>query len=339
MNNRMPRIFIGTGRSMRGFSLVELMIAMVLGLIVIAGAGSVFLASSRTYQTNTALSEVQTNSRIAFELLARDIRNAGQNDCNNNGRVANVLNDQGTDWFANWANALHGYTGTQADPAVATGTGVGQRVAGTDSVETLGMGSTGLSVNQHNPTAAQFKLNNTTTNLQGGDLIMVCDQDHAAMLQVTTYSSSSVTVTHNPGTGTPGNCSKGLGWPTSCTTNGNPYAFLPNSIIAKLQASDWYIGNNSVGGKSLYKISMINSGGVPATQAQEMVRNVDKMQLKYHQAGNNDFVTADLVTNWAVVDAVRVTLQLESSDKRAGTNYTPITRSFTATTTIRNRVN
>ena len=104
-------------------------------------------------------------------------------------------------------------------------------------------------------------------------------------------------------------------------------------------ASDWYIGNNPVGGKSLYKISMINSGGVPTTQAQEMVRNVDDMQILYHQSGTNTYLDAAAVTNWAIVDAVQVKLKLESTDKRAGMNYTPITRSFIATTTIRNRVN
>lgn len=338
MNMRKPSNRNRAGRRSRGFSLIELMIAMVLGLIVIAGAGSVFMASSRTYQTNTALSEVQSNARISFELLARDLRMAGQNDCNNNGRVANVLNNQATAWYANWGNALHGYASTQADPAVATGSGVGERVAGTDSVQILGSGTTGLSVQKHNPTSATFFLNQTTTSLKPGDIIVVCDQDHTALTQITNYNSSNKTIVHNNGTGSPGNCSKGLGWPTTCTTNGNTYTFPPNSIIATLVASDWYIGNNPVGGRSLYKISMINSAGVPTTQAQEMVRNVQNMTIKYHQTSSNDYLDAAAVTNWAVVDSVQVTLQIESTDKRAGMNYTPITRNFTTTATIRNRV-
>ncbi len=338
MNMRKTRESLSTRHGQRGFSLIELMIAMVLGLIVIAGAGSVFLASSRTYRTNTALSEVQTNSRIAFELLARDIRNAGQSACNNNGRVANVLNDRNTDWYANWANAVHGYDGGQADPAVATGGGVGQRVAGTSSMQILGAGSTDLSVASHNPTSAQFKLNDKSSDLQSGDFIIVCDPDHMVMVQITNYNNANVTLVHNTGTGTPGNCSKGLGYPTSCSTNGNSYAFPTNSVIAKLEASDWYIGNNPVGGKSLYKIRLINAAGVPTTQTQEMVRGVDDMQISYHQPPNTNFVSAAAVTNWASVDAVRIDLKLESSDKRVGNTAQPIQRSFTATTTVRNRV-
>ena len=60
-------------RKQRGFSLVELMIALVLGLMVIGGVTSVFLSNKQSFRTNTALSQVQENSRIAFELMARDI--------------------------------------------------------------------------------------------------------------------------------------------------------------------------------------------------------------------------------------------------------------------------
>ena len=136
-----------------GFTLIELMVAMLLGLIVIAGVTSVFLANQRTYRTNQALGDVQDGSRIAFELMARDIRNAGLNPCNNGDRMANVLNNSGTDWWANWANALRGYSGNQGDPATGGvfGTAAGQRVAGTDSVQVLGAIDDGMSVGRPGP--------------------------------------------------------------------------------------------------------------------------------------------------------------------------------------------
>ena len=45
-------------RPSAGFTLIELMIAMLLGLIVIAGVTSVFLATQRSYRTNEALGDV-----------------------------------------------------------------------------------------------------------------------------------------------------------------------------------------------------------------------------------------------------------------------------------------
>lgn len=65
----------------RGFSLVELMIAMALGLLVVGAASAVFLSNQRTYQANEGLSRVQESGRVAFELLAREIRAAGGSAC------------------------------------------------------------------------------------------------------------------------------------------------------------------------------------------------------------------------------------------------------------------
>ncbi|HET6805378.1 MAG TPA: prepilin-type N-terminal cleavage/methylation domain-containing protein [Frateuria sp.] len=339
----------GRRRRGRGFSLIELMIAMVLGLVVTAGAISVFVASRRTYQANEGLSGVQENARIAFELMARDLRQAGLTGCNTNGRLANVLNngpngpayDPAVDWFLNWDNAVHGYDAGQDDPAVVTGTAERQRVAGTDSVQLVGAKGLGLSVAETpSGPAANFKLSATTSDIVDGDIVVVCDPDHAAVVQVTVQNGSNVTLVHNNGsTVSPGNCSKGLGFPTVCTTNGNEYTFDRNSAISKMVATDWYIGNNADGGRSLYRIAMINQAGVPTTQAQEMVRDVTNLQVQYHPKGGADFVDAASGPAWTSVDAVRVTLTLQSTDKRAGTGFAPIQRSFTSTTVLRNRTN
>jgi type IV pilus assembly protein PilW len=334
-------------RPSSGFTLIELMVAMLLGLIVVGGVVSVFLANQRTYRTNQALGDVQDGSRIAFEMMARDIRDAGLTGCGNAGRVANVLNAApggggALTWWADWSNAVHGYgSGTATtDPALAgqnQATGANQ----TDSLQLLGAADTGLSVAATpSSTAANFKLNDTTSDLVKGDVIIVCDPDHATIVQITNYNSSNVTLDHNNGNNpSPGNCSKGMGYPTVCTTNGNGYQFGPNSQIFKLAAVDWYIGTNPVGGTSLYRMSVATSGTTPTATPQEMVRDVTAMNIRYHQAGGASFVDAATVgANWAVVDAVQVSLSLESVDKRAGTTAKPISRSFTATTTVRNRV-
>jgi type IV pilus assembly protein PilW len=335
-------------RRVHGFSLIELMIAMLLGLIVIAGVASVFLANMRSYQTNTALADVQDSSRVAFELMARDIRNAGLTGCNNDGRIANVLQNGPASgstvaWWSDWdgtvREAAHGYDGDQADPAVTTGTDTGQRLADTDSLQLLGAGTIRASVQSDKEPAANFKLNETTTDLATGDVIIVCDPDHATVLQITDYNNGNVTINHNTGTVSPGNCSKGLGYPSVCTTNGNIYSFPSNSQISKLSATDWYIGRNPAGGSSLYRKSLQTSSlGVPTPETQEMVRDVTDMQILYHKPGASDFATASTITDWKTVDAAKVTLDLQSTDQRAGTDAGPIKRTFTATTTIRNRV-
>ncbi|MGM0988536.1 MAG: PilW family protein [Pseudomonadota bacterium] len=59
-----------------GFSLVELMVAMVIGLIIILGAGQLFLTVFQTNRQVDVLSEKQAAVNFAVEALLRDIRRA-----------------------------------------------------------------------------------------------------------------------------------------------------------------------------------------------------------------------------------------------------------------------
>ena len=70
-NNATPmRLKVG------GFTLVELMVALVIGLILIAGALKVFEGNRATYQQAQHLSELQNNMRFVTEVFAREIRGA-----------------------------------------------------------------------------------------------------------------------------------------------------------------------------------------------------------------------------------------------------------------------
>ncbi|MDE2271967.1 MAG: PilW family protein [Xanthomonadaceae bacterium] len=326
-----------------------MMIAMVLGLIVIAGVTSVFLAGQKSFRTNNALADVQDSSRIAFELMARDIREAGSTGCNSaNNRVTNVLanspgNASTPAWWADWSNAVHGYDSSSTDPALS---GLNQ-VAGTDSLELISTGDLNVTIANDDP-GVNFKLNSSTDQLTGGDVIVACSPDHAAILQISNYNNSNVTVDYNTGnTNQPGNCSSNLGYPNNaCTGNSPDYTFPPNSNIAKLTAADWYIGTNPEGGTSLYRVDLENSGGNMTTATQEMVRNVTGMTITYLNPSisglGNQFLTATQITannGWAGVTAVNVALTIQSTFQRASVDASkPITRSYAFTTTLRNRV-
>lgn len=329
----------------RGFTLIELMVAMVLGLVIVGGATGVILANRESYRTNEALSQVQESARTAFELLARDVREAGISGCDSSGRMANVLRTNGgTAWWQTWVG-IEGYDAGEVNPAVPTSTTRAERVAGTDSIILQGIQGTGLTVESHNAAAANFKINAASTDLVDNDVLVLCDFDHAAMVQVTSYNSNNVTVVHNTGGGaaTPGNCSKGLGYPTDCdTATGNPYAFARNSQVSRLAASTWYIGNNDragEGGRSLYRRRM---GAGAVVQVEEVVAGVSNMELSYREQGVDEFQEANEVGNWSNVTAVMITLTLQSADQRVTTDPTVnagrIERAFTNIVTLRNRV-
>lgn len=331
-------------RRYRGFTLIELMVAMVLGLVIIGGATSLILANRQSYRTNEALSQVQESARTAFELLSRDVREAAFSGCDSKGRMANTLETPtgGPLWWQNWFG-IAGFEDNQTSPGVAFVGGVGDRIAGTDAISLQGIQGTGLTVENQDPTSANFKINAQTTDFTNDDIVIVCDFDHAVIIQVTQYNSNTVTVVHNTGgSSVPGNCSKGMGYPTICSTNGNPYIYGPNSQIARMSAVTWYIGNNNraaEGGRSLYR-RRLNAG---ATQGvDEVVAGVTNMQLWYREQGLDEFRPATSVASWANVNAVRIELTVQSSDQRVTTDNTVnsgrIERRFTNIVTLRNRV-
>jgi len=66
-----------TPHQQRGLTLVELMIAMTLGLIVIGALIAVFVANNQTYRQNEALATLQDNARFALDVITRDLAMAG----------------------------------------------------------------------------------------------------------------------------------------------------------------------------------------------------------------------------------------------------------------------
>jgi type IV pilus assembly protein PilW len=70
-----------TDRSMprlaRGVSLVELMVAVVVGLVMLGGVIQVYLSSKQTYNAQDQLARMQESGRFAMDLITRDLRRAG----------------------------------------------------------------------------------------------------------------------------------------------------------------------------------------------------------------------------------------------------------------------
>jgi type IV pilus assembly protein PilW len=64
------------GRQQAGFTLIELMVALVIGLIIILGAGQLFLMGFQTFRQIELMSNKQAALTFATETLIRDIRRA-----------------------------------------------------------------------------------------------------------------------------------------------------------------------------------------------------------------------------------------------------------------------
>jgi type IV pilus assembly protein PilW len=121
---------IRPGKRSAGFTLVELMVGMAIGLVMTAVVITVFSQASRTGTVTQAGNEVQEQARVALEMLQRDIRQSGYIGCNSNrimnsGVFLNAINTP-TDYRDNLEQFLLGHEGTgaafaPAAPAEVTG--------------------------------------------------------------------------------------------------------------------------------------------------------------------------------------------------------------------------
>lgn len=64
-------------RRQRGLSLVELMVAMVLGLLITAAVIQLFLTNRQTFNLQQGIASVQEQGRFAVDFLSREIMGAG----------------------------------------------------------------------------------------------------------------------------------------------------------------------------------------------------------------------------------------------------------------------
>lgn len=336
-----------------GFTLVELMVALVLGLLVSGGVLGVFLSNKQVYRQNENLARMQESARYAFEVMARDLREAGGIACGSNLPTANVLNNAAINWWSNWGDGIRGFESADNTFPKVFGSGTADRVSGTDAVIVhSGTTNDGVYITDHNPTSAQFKVNTVNHGINDGDILMVCDYKQAAIFQTTNAQDGiNVTIVHNTGASvSPGNCSKGLGYPTVCTTNGTPYTFANGGFISKLSANAWYIGHNGRGGRSLYRIKLQNTSGTIGTTAEEIAEGVTDLQIQYltrNASGvlASQYVDAnsipdydgDGVPDWKNVVAARLTFTSQTLE-RVGTNTQAIERPWYTVVTLRNRV-
>lgn len=82
----------------RGFSMVEMMVALVITLILLAGIGQIFLSSKKSFVIQNTLGRIQENGRYAMDVLASDLRRAGY--WGGNADISTITGSQGVNLAA-----------------------------------------------------------------------------------------------------------------------------------------------------------------------------------------------------------------------------------------------
>jgi type IV pilus assembly protein PilW len=302
----------------RGFTLVELMVALTIGLIILSAVSMLFVSSKQTYNTQDSLARLQENARFAVQFIVKDLRMAGYYGCIDEigeDSVNSTLNDE-SDFFYNAQIPMEGVndaTGTWYPSGTTTlPTGI---KSGTDAVAIRKAdSSTGLYLDQDMPnTSAVLKTNAVHPDtgetltisdiLDDGEIIMISDCASADILQVTQLNDTDPHIVHNTGDDdpAPGNATKELSKPYSKSGNG--------TRIMKFTTVQYYIATGASGNPALFR-KELNKSPV------ELVEGIENLQVLYGKdtdadgapnlylkAGDTGLQSA---VDWSAIKSVRV---------------------------------
>ena len=317
-------------RPQQGVSLVELMIAITLGLVAVGGAGTIYLANRQSFAQVEGLARLEESARFAADLLSRDVREAGGVACGGSLIQENVVNSN--EWWKNWSSGLKGYDGATVLPAKAVGTSAGDRVAGTDALviwsASTASPSTIVGFSGGGGSAITFSVTPDQT-LGAGYVFTACDGARVATFTLLSPASDEVAT-------------------LEVLTN----SLATGGFVNQLNASAWYVGvgSRSSSVNSLYRVVLSMSSGSPATTTQEMVEDVSALTVGYlvgdgvgaPDVAATSYVSAASVTDWSKVIAARFNLTVTTQDRVgvAGNNgaRTAISRNVPFTVSIKRRL-
>jgi len=270
----------------QGVSLVELMVAMALSLVLLAGVVQIYVGSKQSFNVNDSLSRVQENARVAMDFLARDIRMADFWGCVTG--ATNLNND--VNGGGSLDITLGGLSGSDNGG-----------LNGSDSIRLQGAYGSGIIIEAPfmNTNAAALHVS-ADNGLSQSDIVMVSDCSSADIFQISNANpDTSGTVDHNTGNATsPGNATGDL----SKVYAGDAELYKVRSVTYSIQA-----GPN--GEPALFR----NDG----TNNLELVNGVENMQVFYGEDTSNTqtadyYVPAGDVTDMENVVSVKIVLLLRS---------------------------
>ena len=317
--------------AMRGLTIIELLISMVLGLTLAAGVTQVYVGNSQVERDQEARARMQENGRFAIYFLANELRMAGYLGCLASLAASDINSTldsapasfQPTTGLQGWeaSGTAPGlvYNSTEDVAVISTTTGwvtsggnvldTINAVPGSDIVRVWSAAGTGAVINSVTPGATTV-INSGMIDIVEGDILLLSDCERADWVQacdVTELGGVSINTELSSGC-VPGN-------DTSIRVGTQA-----GGELAKLQGSLLYIGksgNVATNPPGLFRREL--SATATAGTAEELVEGIESMQILFGLNADNDnkksvdsYVIANQVTDWSRVVSVRISLLVQS---------------------------
>lgn len=289
-------------QAIHGFSIIELMIAMTLGLFLTSVVLKIVLDSKDSYVLQKSLGETQEIGRFALDVIARDIRNADFWGCPKTlSNIVNNLNPANTPSSnTEFKSGVSGEDGATNLPDTLTLSG-----AYRESYDVLSpyMGKTSSDIN--------ILSNN---NLDYGGIVLISDCIQGDIFQISNLDvKSSGEIKHEvideqlPQNYNINPCSSSAS--THCLSN----AYKEGAKIYVIRTLIYSITNDNNGTPSL---SVSLNGSTPEL----LVSNVENIQFKYGEDTDEDGIIniyrdATDVVNWQDIYSVQISIVTRSTEE------------------------
>lgn len=351
----------------KGFSIVELMVAILIGLIILAGVIQVVITSKSAFLSQEDMSYIQENARYAVRTIALDIQNSGYWGCAGaNPKTAMVAVTNADDADA----ALVANSVTPIESFLPANFLAGEELwqpvgadAGTYQDNFFVVRRSGgplYSVNSDSGTAITL---GSAPQIEAGDYLAVVAADCQRMGIFQAANVNGNVVGYQGGVcnnlsikptvlGTGYSCSDSANAPASAES------YLPGATVMEYMAHAYFIQESGVlDDQPALKRKVLKSG---ALDTEEIALGVEDMQVLYgvvdNAAGTIRFYSQQEMTNpalnldWSQVALARVSLVFRSQTETQGTatdearthlgvtyddNY--IRKTVTTTVQLRNR--
>lgn len=361
----------------RGVTLVELMVALLLGLVLTGGFIQVFMSNRVTYQFNEGLSRLQENGRFAIDTLNFRTRMAGYYGCLSEIAIFNNLNDAGTLPF-NFAEGLAGFEADGSDvgetvvagssnPANSTNEDDwtpslpseldGRVTPGSDVLVIRNISAASHALRSPFSDGDEVSVTASAAEYGVGDIAVVSDCQKASIFQITTVTTegaNEIKVAHAGGGENPGNAGALATWDTDQT-------YSAGAELMRAETYVYFVGAAAAGEPPGLVQGRLRTTGAGTAELvfEELVESVETMQVLYGLDSDgdgavNEYEPADGVGDWTEVVAVRIGLLLRAPDEYGpevdeaeyavnGTTFDPaddrrVRQVFTTTIALRNRL-
>lgn len=319
----------------QGFSLVELMVGMVLGLFLAMGIAQVFISNNSSFRTQEGLAKIQEGGRFAMGRISSAIRMAGYFGCSgpaagDNSARTNVL--------------AVGLTGTVMenlrDPPVsgvnnvAAGTDIDGNtlVEGSDTITLFGSGMSGQSFTGVDvPPESDITINTPHVTFKEGDYVMIADCQTIDVLRATN-NTDPTTVKHAI-------TSDGATFNKKATLSRQ---YGEDAVVTHPYINTYFVadsGRTNFQGRAIMSLFMQDINGLVS----ELVEGVSDLQVLYGVDTDTDYESDRYMTateigasgsvGWGDVVSVRISLLVDSIDDALGApaDYTYMGATFTPT--------